>query len=102
TGNDADGNPLPLPEDTLLTLPNGTGPYKLGDWERGQRIDLAANDAYWGDKALTPTVEIQWNPECARRWLRLQSVTIDGFDNPGVGDIEAIQADSANNTLFPR
>lgn len=101
TGVDADGNSLPLPEDTLLTLPNGTGPYKLGTWARGQYIDLVANDAYWGDKALTPTVEIQWNPETAARYLALQSGTVDGFDNPGPTDIESIQGDSSL-TLYPR
>ena len=30
--------------------PNGTGPFKLERWERDNRIVLARNDAYYGDK----------------------------------------------------
>lgn len=30
---------------------NGTGPYKFVRWQRGDRIELARNDQYWGGKA---------------------------------------------------
>jgi peptide/nickel transport system substrate-binding protein len=29
----------------------GTGPFKFVRWQRGDRIELARNDAYWGPKA---------------------------------------------------
>jgi peptide/nickel transport system substrate-binding protein len=29
----------------------GTGPYKFVRWQKGDRIELARNDAYWGPKA---------------------------------------------------
>jgi peptide/nickel transport system substrate-binding protein len=29
---------------------NGTGPYKLVEWRRGERLVLEPNDDYWGDK----------------------------------------------------
>jgi ABC-type transport system substrate-binding protein len=85
----------------LLNQPNGTGPYKLSSWDVGSRIDLTANDAYWGEKALTPNLEFQWNAESAARFLALQSGTVDGIDNPGKDDMPAIEAD-ANLKLFPR
>ncbi len=85
----------------LITEPNGTGPYKLSSWEQGTRIDLVANDAYWGDKALTPNMEFQWNAESAARFLALQSGTVDGIDNPGKDDMAAIAADSSL-ALYPR
>ena len=78
----------------LITEPNGTGPYKLGSWEQGTRIDLIANDAYWGNKALTPNLEFQWNAESAARFLALQSGAVDGIDNPGKDDMPAITADA--------
>jgi len=29
----------------------GTGPFRFVRWQRGDRIELARNDAYWGEKA---------------------------------------------------
>lgn len=85
----------------LISEPNGTGPYKFVSWDLGSRIDLTANDAYWGDKARTPNLEFQWNPESAARLLALQSGAVDGIDNPGKDDQPAITADS-NLKLYPR
>ncbi len=79
----------------LLNAPNGTGPYKLTAWDVGTRISLDANDAYWGEKALTPNVEFQWNAESAARFIALQSGAVDGIDNPGKDDMAAIEADAA-------
>ena len=31
--------------------PAGTGPFKLKSWQPGERITLARNDDYWGEKA---------------------------------------------------
>ncbi len=85
----------------LLNQPNGTGPYKFVSWDLGSRIDLTANDAYWGDKALTPNLEFQWNADSAARFLALSGGTVDGIDNPGKDDMPAIESD-ANLKLYPR
>ncbi len=38
----------PAAEDSVLyDRANGTGPYRLGTWLKGQEITLEANDAYW-------------------------------------------------------
>lgn len=86
---------------SIVTQPNGTGPYKFDAWDLGSRIVLSANDAYWGDKALTPNVEVQWNPDTASRTLALTSGAVDGIDNPGKDDMAAIEGDS-NLKLYPR
>ena len=36
---------------TNPTAPNGTGPWRFVDWQRGNRIELARFDGYWGEKA---------------------------------------------------
>jgi len=86
---------------SYLDNPNGTGPYKIGSWEKGNRLVLNAFDGYWGTKALTPNVEFRWSDEAAQRWLELQAGTVDGIDNPGTDDIATIKADS-NVKFNPR
>ena len=46
---------------SYLDNPNGTGPYKLGSWEKGNRLVLNAFDGYWGEAARTPNVEFRWS-----------------------------------------
>jgi ABC-type transport system substrate-binding protein len=90
-----------MADGSILTTPNGTGPYKLDTWDRGNRMTFTANDAYWGEKALTPNLEFRWSDQSAQRLVELQSGTVDGIDNPGKDDMAAISGDS-NLTLYPR
>lgn len=99
--DDSDYLAAHAPDKSYLDQPNGTGPYKLSEWSKGNRLVLAAYDAYWGTKALTPNVEFRWSDEAAQRWLELQSGAVDGIDNPGTDDIANIKADS-NVTFYPR
>lgn len=39
----------PESADTNATAPVGTGPFKLGAWVQGDRVEIVANDAYWGN-----------------------------------------------------
>ena len=89
------------PDGSIVSQPNGTGPYKFGSWDLGSRIDLTANDAYWGTKALTPNMEFQWNPDSAARLLALTGGTVDGIDNPGKDDMPGIES-NADLKLYPR
>ncbi len=60
--------------DTLVDQPNGTGPYQLVEWARGERIVLTAFPDWWGngaDDALGAAsikdVEYVWRTESAVR-----------------------------------
>jgi peptide/nickel transport system substrate-binding protein len=99
--SDSDYLAAHAPDKSYLTEPNGTGPYKLKEWSKGNRIVLEAFDGYWGDKALSPFVEFRWSDEAAQRLLELQSGNVDGIDNPGTSDIDTIKADS-NLQFIPR
>ena len=79
----------------ILARPNGTGPYKFGEYVRGDHITLVRNDSYWGEKAKAAQVIFQWNSESAARLLALQAGTVDGIDNPGPDDFATISADSS-------
>jgi peptide/nickel transport system substrate-binding protein len=88
---------------TLLDEPNGTGPYQVADWDRGNRIVFEAFDGYWNEEraARTPTLEFRWSDESAQRLTELLSGSVDGIDNPGRDDMPTIESDEAL-TLFPR
>ncbi|MFC0626408.1 ABC transporter substrate-binding protein [Kribbella deserti] len=46
--------------DKLATEPVGTGPYRLGSWQRGDSITLRRNDNYWGTKPYFDQVTLKY------------------------------------------
>lgn len=81
--------------------PNGTGPYRVKEWIRGDRIIFEANPDYWGEKAKAKTLIFRWSKEAAARLLELQAGTVDGIDNPNPNDFAAIEA-NPNLKLYIR
>ena len=81
--------------------PNGTGPYKVKAWNRGDSVVFEINPDYWGEPAKTPNLIFRWSEQSAQRLLELQSGNVHGIDNPGPDDIATIEADT-NLTLYPR
>ena len=81
--------------------PNGTGPYKVVAWNRGDSVVYEAFDGYWGTKAVTKNLIFRWSEQSAQRLLELQAGTVNGIDNPGPDDVATIKADS-NLKLYPR
>jgi len=74
---------------------NGTGPYKLKTWTRGDSVVFEANESYWGTAASAKTLIFRWSEQSAQRLLELQSGQVDGIDNPAPEDFEAISSDSS-------
>lgn len=70
-----------VPEGTSMTEkvrePIGTGPYAIADWEYGQKLILARNDAYWGPTPAFPRAEYQWRSEGS---VRAAMITNDEAD----------------------
>ncbi len=81
--------------------PNGTGPYMVKAWNRGDSVVFEANPTYWGTPALTKNLIFRWSEQSAQRLLELQAGTVNGIDNPGPDDIATIEADT-NLKLYPR
>ncbi len=78
----------------LIEKPNGTGPYRLDSWDRGNQIVFKRFDGYWGTAGIPETVVFKWSAESAQRLLELQSGTVDGIDNPGPDDFAVIEGDA--------
>jgi ABC-type transport system substrate-binding protein len=80
---------------------NGTGPFKIKSWTRGDNITYEANTNYWGKKPAFKTLIIKWSEQSAQRLLELQAGTVDGIDNPAPEDFATISGDSKLK-LYPR
>jgi peptide/nickel transport system substrate-binding protein len=59
----------------------GTGPYKETEFRADDGISYERNDDYWGDKALSETLELKFIEDPQTRQLALQSGDIDGAFN---------------------
>lgn len=80
--------------------PNGTGPYMVKEWVRGDHITLEANPNFWGEAPKNQTLIIRWSAESAARLLELQAGTADGIHSPAPEDFETINSDP-NLKLYP-
>jgi ABC-type transport system substrate-binding protein len=85
----------------LSDAPDGTGPYMLKEWVRGDHITYVANPNYWGTPPKAKTLIFRFSAESAQRLLELQSGTVDGIDNPAPEDFDKIEADTTLK-LYPR
>lgn len=77
----------------LVEKPNGTGPYMLSEWRRGDQVILKRFDDYWGDKAIAPNLIVRWSTESAQRLVELQAGTVDGISGVGADDFEKVKDD---------
>ena len=59
------------------------------------QILLTRNGSYWGDKAASERVVVQWEPESAARLLQLRAGTVDAADNLAPTDEVGIAADAS-------
>lgn len=87
-------DPTKAENQAIVSEVNGTGPYKLKNWQRGAELVMEAFDGYWGTKATAPTAIMRWSAEASQRLTELRSGTVDGIDNVGPTDFSSVQADS--------
>ncbi|WP_331770937.1 ABC transporter substrate-binding protein (plasmid) [Embleya sp. NBC_00888] len=55
-----------------------TGPYKLGDWTKGQSLELQRFDGYWGTKAKAKTVAFRFLTDPSARTNAMLGGEVDG------------------------
>jgi peptide/nickel transport system substrate-binding protein len=71
--------------------PIGTGPYKLDEWIKGDKLVLVRNDDYWGEKAQIETVILKPIADGPARRQALEAGDIDGYDLVDPSDIDALK-----------
>lgn len=72
---------------------NGTGPYVMDDWRRGDSILFSAFADYWGTAAATPNAVLRWLAEPATRLNELRAGTAHGMTLVGPDDFETVGGD---------
>jgi peptide/nickel transport system substrate-binding protein len=76
----------------------GTGPYKLVRFARGDRIELARNDAYWGEQngklAAWDKVTLRILPADTARIGALLAGDLDVIENIPTADLTRLKADA--------
>jgi len=72
--------------------PVGTGPFKFESWQRGDRLTIARNDDYWGEKAKLDKVVFRPIGKGADRRQALEAGDIDGYDLVDPGDVDALKS----------
>jgi peptide/nickel transport system substrate-binding protein len=55
----------------------GTGPFKMVEYVKGQRIVVERNPDYWGQKAAVERIEFRFFPDPQARILALQAGEVD-------------------------
>ena len=73
--------------------PIGTGPFKFESFTPKDKVVLARNDDYWGDKALLDKVIFKPIADAPARRQALESGEIQGYDFVDPGDVNALKAD---------
>lgn len=63
----------------LRTHGDGTGPYKLTQFDRGRQYTLTRNDDYWSTKANFKTVLIKITPDIGTQRLELVNGDLDAI-----------------------
>jgi peptide/nickel transport system substrate-binding protein len=75
----------------------GTGPYKLLRYAKGDRIDLARHDGYWGSKTPWEKVTLRLLPNDASRVAALLAGDVQAIEYVPTSDVARIRADKRLN-----
>lgn len=70
----------------------GTGPFKFVSYQRDDRIELARNNDYWGEKPAWDKVTIRFIPNNATRMAALIAGDIQAIENVPTADLAQAKA----------
>lgn len=73
----------------------GSGPYKLVQYTKGDRIVLERNDAYWGPKPDWQRVILRSITSAGPRVAALLSGDVDLIDNVPIQDLQRVKANNS-------
>lgn len=84
--------------DAFGLKPVGTGPYKVAEFQPGERLVWQRHDGFWGDKPDFARVEVVRMSEMAARLTALKNGEVDIITNVPPDQLEAIDRDPSTKT----
>jgi peptide/nickel transport system substrate-binding protein len=63
------------------TKPVGTGPFALGQWVKGDRVELERSDTYWGEPVKLSAATFKFINDPAAATAAVLAGDVDGFSN---------------------
>jgi len=79
---------------SLATRPIGTGPFRFGDWRRGDRLTLVRNPAYWGAAPSLARIDFHFIADPAAAYAAARGHSVDLFtDYPAPENIASLARD---------
>jgi peptide/nickel transport system substrate-binding protein len=63
------------------TNPIGTGPYRFQRWNRGDRVELVRNDAYWGKVPAISRGTFRFIPDAQAQVSAIRAGDVDALSN---------------------
>ena len=73
----------------------GTGPFRLARFARGDRVELSANDSYWGGRAPWERVTLRILPDDKSRIAALLAGDVDAIENIPTADAARLKTNAA-------
>jgi len=73
----------------------GTGPFKFVRFQRGDRVELARNPSYWGDKVVWDKVTLRIITSSAPRMAALLAGDVDVIESVPTTDIANLKRNAA-------
>lgn len=67
--------------ETAATAPVGTGPFKFAEWVQGDRVEIARNDAYWGDAPALASATFKFISDPNAAFAAMMAGDLDAFPN---------------------
>lgn len=79
-------------DEALSTAPVGTGPFKLVEWQKDERVVLEANPDYWGGRPPVDRVIFRSIPAASTRVAALRAGEADIITSLPLEEAEALNA----------
>ncbi|WP_298429693.1 ABC transporter substrate-binding protein [uncultured Jannaschia sp.] len=84
----------PESAETNASAPVGTGPFTVADWVQGDRVELARNDAYWGDAPALERATFKFISDPNAAFAAVMAGDVDAFPTfPAPETLSSFEAD---------
>jgi peptide/nickel transport system substrate-binding protein len=84
----------PASAETNATNPVGTGPFRFVEWVQGDRVELARNEAYWGEPVALEAATFRFISDPNAAFAALMAGDVDAFPNfPAPETLAQFEAD---------